>query len=323
MRLWVWLYTAFLFLYPVEFRREFAVEMQTAFSDALDEAAAKGWFFPVLLLIREIADLPGSLINQHWTGKDLFPFDRPKSDPWVNIGGSKRAGLLAGLPHLLFPLSIFLPVAVWIVFGLPPTGKPVQFTFWILTALVLVLAWSRGWPRWSSSWIGYGLVFLLERINSGGLEGRATQFLVSIWLLLAIFVLLLLARRDWLSSLLVVLPVTPMWVWWMGMPATDGILGKAMLFSSIGLSVFLVVAAIVRIGRWQTAVLMVLAVLLAVGLPTTTAANIPGSPLASYLAGPGAIENMGATQLLFLLFLTAPLWLLAIWRLTQQQGQNG
>lgn len=324
MKFLTWLFSAFLYLYPVEFRKAFASEMQAVFLEALEAATAKGWFETLRLFTHEIADLPGNLFHLHWTDGDPFPFDRPKSDPFENIAGTRRAGLLAGLPHLLFPLSLFLPLITSAGLGLPVTARPAQFTFWFITAVLLIFAWSRGWPRWSSSWIGYGLVFVLEQFNAIGLEGWHARSVFIIWLVLTGFTLLRMGRRDWLSSLLVILPVTPMWLWWRAIPATDGILGKAMLFTSIGLSVFLVVAAVVRIGRWQTAVLMLLAVLLAVGLPAAPGANLEdASTLLVYLGRSNNAPGQGMSQFFILLLLTAPLWALAVWGYANRRQQRG
>lgn len=324
MKFLIWLFSAFLYLYPVEFRKAFAAEMQADFLEALQAAAAEGWFAMLRLFASEIADLPGNLIHLHWTDRDPFPFDRPRSDSFENIAGTRRAGLLAGLPHLLYPLSLFLPLITSAGLGLPVTARPAQFTFWFITAVVLVFAWSRGWPRWSSSWIGYALVFALEQFNAIGFEGWGARFVFIIWLVLTGFTLLRMSRRDWLSCLLVILPVTPMWLWWTSIPATEGILAKAMLFASIGVSVFVAVAAVVRIGRWQTAALMLLAVLLAVGLPAAPGAGVEGaSALLVYLGRPSNAPDLGISQFFILFLLTAPLWMLAVWRNANRQQQRG
>jgi hypothetical protein len=323
MSLLSYLYMAFLYLYPAAFRKEFETEMKAVFADAVEEACSQGGIAPVRVFIREVASLPGNLIRLHWAGIDWLPFDAPDLDPWANLPGSWRAALLAGLPHLLYPLSIYLPIVTSIFLGLWPSARPAQSPFWILTVILLVFAWSRGWPRWSSSWIGYGLVFVLDRIAVNFRSGWPAQAAFIAWFLLAIWIIYRLARRDWLSSLLAVLPVAPMWIWWIGLQGGMGLLSSTMLYTSIGFSVFIAVAATVRIGRWQTAVLLVLAVLLAIGQPGSAMVATPGILSTPYMPAPINPSGGGMSHMILLLLLTAPLWLLAFWRHVRRQDFNG
>jgi hypothetical protein len=315
-------YAALLHLYPTAFRDEFGAEMEAVFAEAQASAAAQGWLKSFLLFAHELTDLPASLLRQHWAGDDLLPGDPPAADPCWQVPGSWRAALLASLPHLLFALSIYLPLATSILLDLPASPRPAQFPFWTLTAIVLLLAWSRAWPRWSSSWIGYGLVFLVDRLTWALSPGPLVYLLLAVWVFLAFCILLWLARRDWLSSLLAVLPVAPMWVWWLSSTGSPALLSRAMHYASIGLMLFLAVIAIVRAGRWQTAVLLLLAVLLAVGIPLPAADGYYPNLTSSLNANPGAPSPVTTTNYWLLLFLTSPLWLLALWRQALQEHAN-
>jgi hypothetical protein len=315
-----WIYLFLLHLYPASFRDEFGAEMHADFLEALNAASSEGFYYQVCLLLREIADLPHSLLRQYLNIVDRLPADVPPADPWQNIPGTWRAAMLAGLPHILFPLSIYLPAASAMLFGLHPIAWPTQSPFWIMTAFFLLLSWSRGWPRWSSSWIGYGLVFLIDRILWVLGSSPLVYLLASVWSIFTVIVLLRLARRNWLSTLLAVLPLAPMWVWRMGISSSYEILPRAMLFSSIGLMVLLTVIVIVRTGRWQTAMLLMLALVFAVG-PTITSAEIDSYKLLSEYnlvsdSPPHASENI-----LLLIVLSTPLWLLAVWRQTNRPRQ--
>jgi hypothetical protein len=76
----------------------------------------------------------------------------------------------------------------------------------------------------------------------------------------------------------------------------------------------LAVGVILRLGRWQTALLLVLAVILAVGMPGSSGAISPGA----LSLGDQSAElfsnrsNDWLLNYLLLLVLTAPLWLLVI-----------
>jgi hypothetical protein len=316
-----WLYAAMLRLYPSDFRTEFAQDMRLDFQEALADASSRGGYAVLGICLRELGDFPATWLRL--SGSGLIPEVEPFQEICKDVPGTWKAALAAGLPHLLFSLSIYLPTATTYALGLPATGRPNQVSFWILAGLVLLLAWIGGWPRWSSSWIGYALVLLLDRIAVISPPGLLAYVLVAGWLLLAIILLLKLARRDWLSGLLAMLPIAPMWVWWLGMEPFGSLLGKAMLFTSIGLVVCLAVALIVRSGRWQTAVLLLLAVILAAGMPVSDNGKVysPLMPERTVYPGWAVYEALG--DYLLLLTITAPLWLLALWRYRRQRRAAG
>lgn len=76
----------------------------------------------------------------------------------------------------------------------------------------------------------------------------------------------------------------------------------------------LAVVMIVRIGRWQTALLLILAVILAIGMPSTSSNLYPESialvnqPDGNFWNGNG--DSLSSYLLMFVL--TAPLWLMAL-----------
>jgi hypothetical protein len=316
-----WLYAALLRLYPRDFRDEFAEDMRLDFQEALADASSRGGLVALGVCLRELGDLPAALLRL--SGSDLIPEVEPFQEACKDVPGTWKAALAAGLPHLLFTLSIYLPTATLYALGLSNSERPSQVTFWVLTGAILLFAWIGGWPRWSASWIGYALVWLLDRIAAIALPGLLAYVLVAAWLLLGIIILLKLARRDWLSGLLAVLPIAPMWVWWLGMGTVGGLLAKAMLYTSIGLMVCLAVALIVRSGRWQTAVLLLLAVMLAAGMPFTYDGKVHSPLLPEGTVYPGWAAYGALGDYLLLLTFTAPLWLLALWRLRRQRRAAG
>ncbi len=316
-----WLYAALLRLYPRDFRDEFAQDMRLDFQEALADASSRGGFATLDLCLRELGDFPATLLRL--SGSDLIPEVEPFQEACKDVPGTWKAALAAGLPHLLFAFSIYLPTAMMYALGLSNGDRPSQVTFWILAGVVLLFAWIGGWPRWSASWIGYALVWLLDRIAVTAPPGALAYVLVAAWLIFGIIILLRLARRDWLSGLLGVLPIAPMWVWWLGMETAGGLLGKTMLYTSIGLMVCLAVALIVRSGRWQTAVLLLLAVILAAGMPFSYNGTVHSPLWPEDTVYPGWAAYGALGDYLLLLTFTAPLWLLALWRIRRQRRAAG
>lgn len=185
---------------------------------------------------------------------------------------------------------------------------------WGTIVIILVIAHRLGWPGWSASWIGYGLVFLLSQMNALFPIGALSYLTGFIWLMAAAIVLFWLARRSWISGLLAILPISPMWIWLARRESIPSSLEEAALYVSISLMLLLAVVMIVRIGRWQTALLLILAVILAIGMPSTSSNLYPESialvnqPDGNFWNGNG--DSLSSYLLMFVL--TAPLWLMAL-----------
>ena len=68
------IYTCLVHLYPPAFRDEMAEEMETAFSDLVQESASRGVLVLGVAIGREVHDLPGALLREYWlafTGRSL------------------------------------------------------------------------------------------------------------------------------------------------------------------------------------------------------------------------------------------------------------
>lgn len=320
LRLISTLYGLLLRAYQSTFRSQFGDEMQQVFNEVLEEASRQGWWKTMLVFWRELLDLPANLARESQTWpvpKEAISIQNTLAD---QPPGSWPFAILAGSPHLLYAIGLYLPVIAGEfsdrLFFSPAGG----LTFWSLVTLALLLAWKHGWPRWSHSWIGYGLVFILHQLNGLFPSGPLALMMVFTWLALVMITLLWLARRDWLGSLLAALPLTPMWIWRVSMEGIGSGISESILYISIGMLVTLAVIAIVRVGRWQTAVWLILAVILAAGLPisygTALFDDLPTSAnhrLESLGQVMGVIGNYAA-----ILIFTAPLWLLALWRQVRQ-----
>jgi hypothetical protein len=169
--------------------------------------------------------------------------------------GSWKQVLLASMPHLLFGLLFVLNW--W------------QYLGWLSVVLLLILGttiygWWHGKPTWVFSWLGYSLVpvlavgLLLIYLPKGwSLLAIPIYFPLALWWLFHIIIQT--ARRDWLFSSLMLLPMPIIIGWFLavspGARFTEYSLQRVYLFAPwIGLSFLalgLTIAAFIRLRqRW-------------------------------------------------------------------------
>ena len=238
--------------------------------------------------------------------------------------------LLAGLPHLLYPWAIFGRVYLSSLFYRRQVGTSslaMDLAFWALVLVGLGCAWRRSWPRWSATWIGYGLVMALELLwvltTTGGSADPIIAILVGIfWLVLMVAFLDRIARRDWLDGLLAVLPIVPMWI---SVLALELIIGdEASIFLVDGLVMSLFVILIVRRGKLLTGMGLMLAAITWVGLPIAYArvyhtGFIPSSAPSQRPDSLGVLVGY-LTYLVAFFIAAAPVWLVGLWKWFRQRG---
>jgi hypothetical protein len=308
-------YALSLRLYPRRFRAEFGEEAQSVFTEALGEAADRGRLAMAAVCARELCDWPGSLLREHWsalTSKEVtMDTIATKSSP-----GSWGAAILAGSPHFLYALALYLSSLIGTLFGIPFFWRASEWAFIVLMIAALLLAWRRGWPRWSASWIGYGLVWILAALVSRFYDGVPGVIAISVWLILVAATIFILARRDQLAVLLAVLPMTPMWLWYLGLDGVRGVVPEAVLYIIAGLLMALAVGTVVRRGSWLPGVWFLLAVILAVSLAVSYGEVYHSNVPAPYAAEPTVANFLLSLigMVIFCVAFTAPLWLLFLWR---------
>lgn len=185
--------------------------------------------------------------------------------------GSWQQVMLACMPHLLFGLLFALNW--W------------QHIGWLSVVLSLVLGtaiygWWHGKPNWVFSWLGYSLlpvlavgILLLYLSREWSLLAIAMYIPLALWWLF--YIIYQGARRDWLLSTLMLLPVPIVIGWFLaispGARFTEHSLQRLYFFSPwIGLSfVFLAltIGAFIRLRqRWLRISLLVISGLLTLTL---------------------------------------------------------
>jgi hypothetical protein len=151
-----WAYARLMSLYPPGYRREFAVERQDVFEQALQNAVARGSRALLRLALREGRDMPASIFRANleemgiWMKKISSNLDQERNS-WI--------GLLAGLWPFIFlgPVMALVPYLPSHVTNVFDYDKPLWLATVFLTILIgLAVAWARGFPRWSYPY----LVFL-------------------------------------------------------------------------------------------------------------------------------------------------------------------
>lgn len=230
---------------------------------------------------------------------------------------------LAGLPHLLFPLTgesaligHYLSLA-WLDENAALTA------FLALIAGVLVVAWRRGWPRWAASWIGYGVIVVqlvpygdtfINRLSSHLPTGLSDAVFFA-RVILSFGVGFLLAGRDRLNGLLVAPPALMLWLW----GQTDAIRSAIALplLIGAGIATALGAAFTLRIGEERAGIRLAILIALVTRLPLTYAGLYhhdvaPPPPTLQALAI--ALRDL----LIAAALVTGPLWSWALWERIQR-----
>jgi hypothetical protein len=142
------MYTRLLSLYPRRYRAEYGEELQAVFSLLVNGAAQRGRFSVIRLGWREMRDMPGAVIREHWRERrkrkmeaktSVLPTFEPGS--WREWLAAMALFLLLALTSLLSYLHIALPLWVsWALFLVP--------------LLMFALGLIKGLPRWFLPYTG-------------------------------------------------------------------------------------------------------------------------------------------------------------------------
>jgi len=98
------LYALLLNLYPRAYRVEYDEELQTVFNLTVNEAAQQGGFSVIWMSIRELCDLPGGIVFEHWRERRNLRMTIERGSLLTFEPGSWRETLAALAPFLLIGL---------------------------------------------------------------------------------------------------------------------------------------------------------------------------------------------------------------------------
>lgn len=181
----VWIYSRLLRLYPRQYRAEYGEELQTVFSLVANETAQQGAFSVIRLGWRELRDLPGAAIRQHWQERmESIQRRKQKMKTITNVlptfeSASWREGLVTTTPFLLLGLTSLVHYLAYSLNPTPPRwwGFITEFVLYLITMLLLfVLGVIKGLPRWSLPYAG-----LIGSFLSLASEGKIINQVLYSW----------------------------------------------------------------------------------------------------------------------------------------------
>ncbi len=193
----LWRFYALLMrLYPRRFRETFAEEMIEVFQMALSEAAAKGWGSVAIVFMRELLDLPTSIIREHLSEQSLSLQEETVINNRIAF---YRLCMIASLVGIL--IYVLLVVAPFFVYGIhqQPHNQIIGGRFdpkgyWpfdyrtsigeflnVLAIMVMITS-----PIWS---VGFGLIFGVGFVRLWGWRFTAQRRLITLCWFLNIAVL--------------------------------------------------------------------------------------------------------------------------------------
>jgi len=184
--------------------------------------------------------------------------------------------ILAGLPHLFFALASEGAMLAYYLGDAYVDKQIPPLVFFGLIVVFLILAGILRWPRWSAGWIGYAFVMAqLTPLGPGSyytIAGKVSSGIPFFWanlifvvlILATVVIALLLARRDRLKGLLMMLSAVPVFSWL----SVDFVIPLARLISflAIGLATAVAAGIIFRTQRVWRGVVVALVVCLVVSL---------------------------------------------------------
>ena len=327
------LYALLLRLYPRPFREVFAEEMNDVFARRIEEMAQVGFSKLIRVCLHEYVDLSRLLLAERWNqlgqgrremkGPVNNVHDSP-SPPYATGTRCSWAGaLLAGLPHLLVP-AFFMTrwlLPTFYIWGRGRHRDFMEFGFAALVALMLLVAWRRGWPRWSGSWAGYGSasLFILVLITLSNLFNAYPLLIeyaaivenvpILVWLVLTLVMLVLLARRDALAGLLAILSISLL----TGLIFLDEVKGDEPLYLRISLVTAVVAILVARTKQPLAGLALVLATHIPIAFLTSyysiyRSTSLPVEP------SPDLVIRQTIIGLIVFSLWLIPILLLFVWR---------
>ena len=186
--------------------------------------------------------------------------------------GTWGTAFMAGIPHLLMGLLIGAgKLGIFDIYQVSQTGNAIIGIGLALFVIgMLIYAWRHGWPLWSTSWYLYGTWVVLAILGLGierlDLEDswRYTNAMFLGWILLCIvgyFIILFKSRLHGLLSVAFLFPLLGvMFLEFIPNPI------EGWLAIGLGLLTALTVASIVRIGKFQAGLWLILGVNVIAGL---------------------------------------------------------
>lgn len=264
------LYDGLVVVFPASYRTEFEEEMRETFRLAVRDIPQGEWRRLLMLLLREVCDLPAALWREHLAV--MKGFDMSKIDViglLINHVDQRQPAswweaILAGLPN--FIMGVLMGLGKLSVLDAIPSSETAAIIIgasWAtLIIVVLIIAAMRGWPLWSASWYLYGswvitaaLELTIEQLNIYQ-SWHYYNAIILVWIVVCIFSYCLIVKKSKLHGLLSIAFFFPLVGLMMLEFIPDPIEGWLVI--GTGLLAALAVGAIVRLGDLNLALGIVL-----------------------------------------------------------------
>ncbi len=148
MSIFLDIYRFLIRLYPRLFRDEFGAEMEAVFQEQIADAVEHGWLLLTAVFLREIRDLPVSLLKEHWQARRR----KMASNRIIEEKPLPHREMLAAMIIFVLPL-----VSILITKSVDPNHWSVYFwtvMFWVAILFALGLAFVKKLPRWALAYLG-------------------------------------------------------------------------------------------------------------------------------------------------------------------------
>lgn len=170
------IYSTMMVLYPYEFRREFAREMQLVFQEKMTAEMEMGRWFLLRALWKELREWPSAVLIEYWLAfQDTFGrgiMSIMTEDRSWRIE-DRRNAIIASLPPLMMGLGIALGALIiwepW--YTIPHWRLMTGFVIMVFPGLIIGLGglWAliKRVPPWGHTWVGatgMGLVLFVKTI---------------------------------------------------------------------------------------------------------------------------------------------------------------
>jgi hypothetical protein len=156
-RVFGWLYSQVLRLYPRQFRAEFGNEMLAVFAEAIHHDSG---LHRLERFLREMVDLPAALVEAHMTSRLLRGDTSMRETPIVPL--SKWQAFWGILPFLGFGAAYMLH-KVDPIYGV--RGHDAEMVVYALSLAGLLIGWIRCFPLWTYGYLGWAVVLANASTN--------------------------------------------------------------------------------------------------------------------------------------------------------------
>lgn len=311
-RLLSWVFARLLNLFPREYRHQFGDELQVVFNLVMEDAQRQRHMV-LRRGIREVLDILGSLLREHWRAIQMWEvnmgLDHLLDQQFSTVVNSttpptRREKIFVMVPFLALLISTSVPrllVLAGIVTWESQIISVLQVIFNVILALLLLggflYSWRTNWSRSSASWfIFFVLLFIMPPVylitlfeDVSRFADLFTEFFGFFLLPLIIaFFLYWVTRQDPFKGLLAALPVA-VFIWTPNMEFVPDQIEVPIFMVSMAVAAWGAVA-ILELGNWRIGLWIVILITALVGLLYSYAGIYHGGSLPFSAPGPNPLE---------------------------------